>query len=228
MFFTIRLTAAASCLLLLLCSNSFAGIVFNVDIEKGSSPLATTVLVEQLGDDLRFTMEVDRGSSSIGDLRGLFFDVSDDSSLFLSGLSVLGLDVTDFQFATNRVSNLGHGVNVNGAIVSEGKFDAGIEFGTSGIGKDDIQSTSFVLTHSSGLDLNSFFGTSAGSDDYIMAVRATSVGPENGARGGSSKSGATSFEPPLNSSVNPEPTSAIVWFGILTVGALRRTRFTKN
>ena len=65
-----------------------------------------------------------------------------------SASSDAGLDDSDFD--ANSVSNLGQGANVNGQVVNEfGKYDAGVEFGTAGTGKDDIWTTSFVLDHDS-------------------------------------------------------------------------------
>jgi hypothetical protein len=40
--------------------------------------------------------------------------------------------------------DLGNGANMQGAA---SPFDVGLEFGTQGIGKDDIQSTSFTLSN---------------------------------------------------------------------------------
>ena len=110
----------------------------------------------------------------LADLRGLFFDVNDAS--LLSTLSFVGADITGSSVRNDGVTNLGGGVNMNGA----GVFDAGVVFGTSGIGKDDIGSTSFVLRSSTGsLSLADFANAEFG-------VRFTSVG-EDGDRDGSLK-----------------------------------------
>lgn len=115
--------------------------------------------------------------ASAGDLRGLFFDVFDPS--LLSRLVIDGDDVTDQRIADSEVDDLGNGANMKG---SGQPFDIGVEFGTSGIGSDDIRSTSFVLSTSDG---------SALTMDLIANVsfgaRMTSIGAEGGARPDSSK-----------------------------------------
>ena len=121
---------------------------------------------------LKISVEADE-SLQQADLRGLFFDLGIDDQDFLDGLSVMGADVTDSQFETNSVKNLGNGANMNGAITKKGNgFDGGVEFGTQGIGKDDIDSTMFVLKHDSeDLDI-SLLG------NMRFGVRYTSVGEE--------------------------------------------------
>ena len=102
----------------------------------------------------------------LADLRGLFFDLNDAG--LLSTLSFTGADVSGTAVRNDGVMNLGAGNNMNGA----GVFDVGVAFGTSGIGKDDISGTSFVLRSSTGsLSLADFAGAEFG-------VRFTSVGEE--------------------------------------------------
>ena len=111
----------------------------------------------------------------LADLRGLFFDVNNAG--LLSSLSVVGTAVTTTQFRDDGVTNVGGGVNMNGL----SSFDVGVAFGTSGIGKDDISSTSFVLKSSAGaLSLADFANVDFG-------VRFTSVGEDGGSRDGSLK-----------------------------------------
>ncbi len=93
---------------------------------------------------LKLTVTVDESGGIQADLRGVFFDVGDES--VLSGLSATGGDVTDQQFKANKVKDLGNGANMNGSITKGGKgFDGGVEIGSQGIGKNDINSTMFVL-----------------------------------------------------------------------------------
>jgi Ca2+-binding RTX toxin-like protein len=88
----------------------------------------------------------------IADLRGLFFDVSD--ATLLSGLSVTGSDVTTYLVDADKVMQVEKDVTMSGEVgKSVGPFDVGIEFGTSGIGKDDIRETSFTLSASEPLSL---------------------------------------------------------------------------
>jgi hypothetical protein len=142
----------------------------------GDAPV-TVRMSEQPNGSVLFNVDVDSSKGAIGDLRGLFFDVRDPS--LLSHLSVSGSQVTDQQFGDEKVIDLGNGANMQGN--PRGKFDVGIEFGTEGIGKDDIHSTSFVLTSSTGgLTL----------DDLALVdfgVRLTSVGALGGKRGDSTK-----------------------------------------
>jgi VCBS repeat-containing protein len=135
------------------------------------------VTVTEQSGDLVFKLDVLPGSNgTIGDLRALFFHVQDEK--LLSGLGVTGGAVTDSRFQANAVDDLGNGANMGGAMRP---FDAGIEFGTSGIGKDDIRSTSFTLSHATKdltLDLLS---------EVDFGARLTSVGKPGGARGDSVK-----------------------------------------
>lgn len=80
-------------------------------------------------------------SPNIGDLRGVYFHIADES--LLDGLSVTGPDVNDFEVAANSVRRLANDNWIN----PWGDFDLGINIGTPGIEDDDIQTTSFVLAH---------------------------------------------------------------------------------
>lgn len=141
------------------------------------------ITITELADGtLRFDINVLDTTGSIGDLRGVFFDLADDSLTY--GMSVTGTDVTDEMYKIDGVSNTGGGNNVNGDIVNEyGKFDVGVEIGTQGISNDDIQSTSFILSH----DTESL--SLADLELQDMAIRLTSVGDPDGARNGSLKLG---------------------------------------
>ena len=155
---------------------------------NGPNGLTAEVDVTEVNGELVFNVSVLEEGGDIGDLRGLFFDVSDES--ILSGLMVSGDDVTGSKFSANRVYNLKHGANIKGSVLNEyGKFDGGVKIGTSGIGKDDIRSTTFTLTHlteSLSLDLLNM---------QDMGLRLTSVGSEGGYRDGSLKLGSvSSFE----------------------------------
>lgn len=132
-------------------------------------------LTELDSGEMEVSLNVPDGSDAvIGDLRGVFFNVDDESKL--DEMTVTGADVTSSQFAADDVSDLGHGANINGAIVNQfGEFDGGVEIGTKGAGTDDIQSTTFVLSHPDGLSLEDF-------DGQEFAVRLTSVGTEDDGR----------------------------------------------
>lgn len=140
------------------------------------------VSLTELDDgDMKVDVSVLDDTGSIGDLRGLFFNLTDDS--LVRGLSVSGDDVTASEFDANDVNDLGRGNNINGDVRNEvGEFDGGIGFGRSGIGGGgDIRETSFVLSHASeALTLEDFAG-------QHFAVRLTSVGSEDGPRNDSLK-----------------------------------------
>ncbi|GMG84889.1 hypothetical protein LNKW23_41050 [Paralimibaculum aggregatum] len=125
----------------------------------------------EVNGTLQVTVEVLENGGDIGDIRGLFFHVADES--LLSGLVATGPDVGTTQFFANSVKNLGNGANMNGATSG---FDGGVEIGSQGQAGDDIQFTQFVLSHSSQtLSLDLLTGQEFG-------LRTTSVGPDGGAR----------------------------------------------
>jgi hypothetical protein len=166
-------------------------------------------ITEIAGGDLLFTVTVLDGDLT-ADLQGLFFDLADDS--LASGLSVTGVDATDWQFDANDVTNLGQGVNINGEVLNTyGAFDAGVQIGTQGMAKDDIQTTSFVISHATE-DL-----TLADVALQDFAVRLTSVGAEDGARNGSLKLGGTA--PDVDEPPPPPPPGNLAVIDTLTVGS---------
>lgn len=179
----------------------------------GSDPVKVKFTLEDLGDDIKFTVDVlpEDNTGNIGDLRGIFFDILDDS--LLPGLSVTGADVTNQVFSANNVINLGQGANLNGD--GNKNFDAGVRFGTPGIGSDDIRSTMFILDHvSQSLDLAMF-------DAQTFGARLTSVGPEGSGRGGSSKiKGVPPTEPPTEKV--PEPAAMAGLAVVALAGAIKR------
>lgn len=143
-------------------------------------------------------------SSGMADIRGIFFDVADDS--LLSGLTISGPDVTDVAFG--NVVNLGLGSNLLGG-GSPCPCDVGVEIGRPGLrgGGDDFQTTTIVIMHETlDLDLSFLAGQAIG-------VRLTSVGPDEGSRRGSSKLGG----------VVPEPsTGALTLVGLSLLAGRRR------
>ncbi len=150
-----------------------------------SGPVDTLITIDEQDDGtLKFHLEV-LGSGLLGDLRGLFFDLVDFNASSAS-LEITGVDgsesvVGSQTFGEAKIDKVTRDVGVKGAVANKlGRFDAGVEFGTSGIGKDDISEVSFVLSAE---------GTSL-SLDYLdladLALRYTSVG-DVGDRDGSEK-----------------------------------------
>ncbi len=143
---------------------------------NGSAPDVEVYAEEGAGGTLNFTVTVLATPGLTADLRGLFFDVADDSKLAGLGHGGSGGKVTDFD--TVNVIDLGNGANMHGAAQP---FDVGLEFGTQGIGKDDIQTVSFTLSNAAG-DLT--------LDDIAQVefgARLTSVGGLGGKRADSAK-----------------------------------------
>lgn len=148
------------------------------------------ITITELADgSLRFDVTVLDTTGQIGDLRGLFFDLADDT--LTSGISVSGADITDEVYKIDGVSSTGGSNNVKGEVLNEyGKFDFGIEIGTQGISTDDIQFTSFTVAHDTEtLSIADF-------ELQDMAVRLMSVGESGGARNGSLKLGGEIPEAP--------------------------------
>ena len=142
----------------------------------------SVTITEQSDGTLKFDLVVLDDTGSIGDLNALFFDLSDDS--IADGLTVAGDDVTGTKISADGVTKVDNFTNINGEIANEyGKFDCGVQFGTSGIAEDDIRETSFVLSHS---DMDLTIDALLGQD---FATRLTSVGEEDGAREESLKIG---------------------------------------
>jgi len=147
----------------------------------------SVTLTENADGSITFDVAVLDDTGSIGDLNAIFFDLFDDN--LTDGLSVTGDDVTDSAFKVDSVTKVDSFTNMNGEVVKDlSKFDGGIQFGTQGIGEDDIRETSFTLSHDS-VDL-----TLADFSMQDFGARLTSVGAEGGSREGSLKLGETAPE----------------------------------
>ena len=138
---------------------------------------------------------------NIGDIRGIFFNIKDNS--LLSGLQITGVSggpITTTAYDTaGQLQSVGQ-ANLNGDGNTQ-KFEFGVEIGSNGLkgGKDDFQTTTFVLSHSTAaLTLDQFLGQDFG-------LRATSVGLLGSSRNGSSKLAGTSTPAPTPT---PTPTPA--------------------
>lgn len=150
-------------------------------------------VVEDNGS-LRFTVSLLGDGGLTGDLRGFFFQLSDES--LLKGLTLTDDSgaVTEFRARANSVIDLGQGANMQGAA---GAFDVGVEIGTAGAGRDDYHSASFVLSnanHALSLDLIA---------QQQFGVRMTSVGVEGGARTDGLKLVGTAGEVPTDTNHPP-------------------------
>jgi len=170
-------------------------------------PLTVAVSLDDGADPGNLVITLDVTGGSIGDLRGFFAQVADES--LLAGLSASGFNVSESVFDANSVGKVGGGNNLNGG-GTPCPCDLGIEFGSPGIGRDDIQSVTFTLSHASqALDASLF-------SEQAFGVRATSVGPHGGGRNGSSK--LSGVFP-----VIPEPSTAVLMtLGLLGLAIPRR------
>ena len=144
--------------------------------EFTGNDIAANITLTEVNGAIQVSVSVADGY--IGDLRGLFFHIGNES--LISSLSIAGSNVTNTKFGpANSVDS------VDGAVISPGKFDFGVEIGTEGIGKDDIRSTTFTISSSAKtLTLADFIN--ANPNGFDVGVRITSVGSD---RQGSSKLG---------------------------------------
>lgn len=156
------------------------------------------ITVTELADGtLKFDLTVLDETGSIGDLNALFLDFADDS--LTDGMVITGDDVTGTALKQDGVTKVDSYTNMNGEVVNDlGKFDAGIQFGTQGIGEDDIRSTSFILSNT---DVDLTLETIALQD---FGIRLTSVGEEGGTRDGSLKLGDTAPDAPVAGAIAVE------------------------
>ncbi|MBE9180580.1 hypothetical protein IQ268_18625, partial [Oculatella sp. LEGE 06141] len=185
-----------------------ASMSFSVSPFTGSSAQLNFTLDDIMADSglskVQVRVDVDK-SVNLADIRGIFFGMGDES--LLKGLEITGSDITKTVIKANGVTSTGGDNNLNGG-GGINPFDIGLEIGTSGIGKDDIQSTMFTVSHkTANITLAQFLSQSFG-------VRATSVGTA-GNREGSSKLTGTApsvvVQPPPPSPTptptpNPNPT----------------------
>ena len=169
--------------------------VVNDTSTGGNNPLVQIDITENPDGTLTFNVtQLVFAGGYLGDLRGLFFDVADES--LIGSLSIMGAPtyLTEFRQGNDTVADLGQGANMQGLLGSDGGYDVGIEIGTQGIGKNgnDVRSFAFTLDSAArNLTLNDLANVDFG-------VRITSVGQDidgNGTidttRNNSSKIGET-------------------------------------
>lgn len=183
-----------------------ASVMFNIEEFTTGADFDVKITLEDVGTDVKVSVDVvSTNTGNIGDLRGVFFHINDES--LVSGLSASGTDLTEQAFDANNVDELGGGASLSG--YPGGKFDGGVEIGTPGIiGATDIQNTTFILSHTSAdLDITNF-------SSEVWGVRATSIGSAGGRRTGGAKLAGTAPAP----TVAPVPAAA--WMGLVVLGGL--------
>lgn len=207
LFLVALATSCALAFAALIPLSASASVIHAVAMSFTGDPLTVSVKIddETTAGSLTITLEVQEGS--LADLRGFFAQVSDES--LLAGMMVTGSEISAASFDANNVVRVGGGNNVNGG-GSPCPCDLGVEIGSPGIGRNDIQSVTFVLSHvSESLDVSLLNG-------QLIGVRATSVGSLEYGREGSSKL----------VSVVPEPSTALLMMlgltGLASAGARLR------
>jgi hypothetical protein len=196
-------------------------LIFN--LTSVSDPAGMTVTVDQGAgadaDKLLFTVDfVPAGGNTIGDLRGIFFNVADNS--LLAGLSLIGSNVA---LCTDSGGLDSCGSSSNNISGTGQTYEVGVEIGSQGIGSgDDFQTISFTLDHSSeNLVLGSFFDLTG---DASFAGRIMSLGtPED--RDGSAKLVGDECTVDCGPTQVPEPvTLTLLGSGLFALGLVRRRR----
>lgn len=137
------------------------------------------VTATEVDGTIVFKVDVLDTTTSTGDLRALFFDINE---VKLGGMTVTGGDglITESRVQANKVLDLGDGATLAGKVKQP--FDVGIEFGTPGGKKDDINfEVTFTLSNTAG-DLT--------LDDIAFqrfGAKLDSVGGPGGVRNGATK-----------------------------------------
>lgn len=208
-----------------------ASINFTINEFTGDDTQVKFTLDDEIAGAGKVQFKVDflsTGSNTIADIRGVFFNILNDS--LLSGLQVVGTDITASKFGlAGTVDSVGSSSNnLNGGAgkkIDYNFFDAGVEIGQEGIGngKGDIQSTTFTLSHSSqALTLAQF-------SEQNFGVRLMSVGSVSSREGSSKLKGQAPYytPPPPPPKKVPEPSTAAA-LGLFAVGVLRLTKKTNS
>ncbi len=180
----------------------------------GDSIGASITLDDNTAGFITFTVTVDPNPYT-GDLRGVFFNLTP----FGSGISradIVGVDVRKVKVGENSITKTGMGNVINPC----SPFDVGVEIGTPGRGRDDIQSTTFTMADHDFFTLDSF-----GQGDTPFGIRMTSVGLPGGCRLKSRKLlGGTLTDGGAPNAV-PEPAAMLlIGAGLAGLLTLRRQR----
>ena len=200
----LKMICAAAMLLVGVTSTDAATLMGDMDEYTGTDLIGRAVF-EQMGNDVKVTLSTvqEAGHPNTGDWGGFWFNISDDS--LLAGLSVVGADITAFDFSGNVGSVGSANNNLNGG-GSPGAMDAGIAFGQPGGAGGLIEMTMFTLSHPNGLTVSLF-------DGQTIAGRLQTVGPPPNGGGGSSK---------ITGTVDvPEP-GTLSLMGLAVAGLMRR------
>jgi hypothetical protein len=137
---------------------------------QSSFPIKVTVNITNLPNNAGVQINVTESDpDKVGNLRGLFFNVSSDYDLKKSAhllSKISGSNIKAKQVKDNGVIDLGNGANMKGD--GNKKYDVGIAFGNSGSGKDDESSSATIYLKWTGL-------TTANFCEQPFGVRLTST-----------------------------------------------------
>ncbi|MBL0422373.1 VCBS domain-containing protein, partial [Ramlibacter sp. AW1] len=171
---------------------SMTFLINDTSTEKGTTPVVQVTITEQADGTLLF--QVTQLAGMVGDFRGLFFDVANESLIGTMKILSCTSTVTEFQQGDDKIVDLGGGANMHGLTGDNGGYDAGLEIGTSGLGKDDVRSFSFLLDSSlRNLTLADFSEVAFGARITSVGMDANLDGTFETSRSGSSKTGETTF-----------------------------------
>ncbi|HVK15350.1 MAG TPA: PEP-CTERM sorting domain-containing protein [Fimbriiglobus sp.] len=218
-----RLAATAALFVLLAAGPSaHAGLMTFTASPYTGDPAGATVTFDDAVSpgSVRVTITVNP-NPNIGDINGFFLNIGNET--LLPGLSITGPQVTLVDKSANAVTSAGPGNNMNGEGV--GPFDIGLRIGSPGIGKDDIQTTSFLLSDPDVTLTNEMFAGATTEDGDIFGLRLTSVGLPSSNRNGSSKL-TNDSPPPPPLAQTPEP-STLVGLGTLSILGLLARRVSR-
>lgn len=112
---------------------------------------AVQVTATENNGAIDFRVDVLDSPASTGDLRALFFDFANEGKL--AGLTFTGGGglLTEQRVSANNVLDLGDGATLAGQVKDTAKFDIGLEWGTPGGKKDDINfEVQFKMTNAAG------------------------------------------------------------------------------
>lgn len=157
----------------------------------GNTPVVQVTITENLDGTLTFTLTQLAGY--VGDLRGLFFDVADES--LIGSLTAAGIGLTELQQGNDTITNLGGGANMSGLLGDAGGYDVGVEIGSSGLHTtDDIRKFTFRLDSTlRDLTLADFSSMSFGARVTSVGLDSNLDGSFETSRSGSSKTGEVTF-----------------------------------
>lgn len=178
--------------------------------EFTGSDMIGRAMFEQVGNDIKVTLTTvqEPGHPNTGDWGAFWFNINDDA--LLAGMTVVGADITAYDFSGGVGSVGSSNNNLNGG-GSPGLMDAGIAFGQPGGSGGLLDMTMFTLSHPSGLTLSLF-------NNQTIAGRLQSVGHAPCGGGGSSK--IVGAVEPGDGDV-PEPAS-LALMGVASLCFLRR------